>query len=331
MNVKHIGWIDAIKGFGIILVTFAHLSPWYPLEKHIFSFHMCLFFFISGYLFKQGDTLNSFIGKKAKSILVPFIVWDLFSSFVALALGEGLERTIARFFVIDGDLCWNSPIWFLLILFISETIYAMIMKVNDSKKTSILILCVSCLLWILFGERAFTLKLNLVPLAVFFYALGHLFRRQFDEKEYSNSIIIIAAMLFGLMNIIFGVILNVRIAYTRGIFGNMYYCIIASISGTLFYWLIFKNWKVLESNKLLCVLGKNSLIIMATQYCFFGVYDIFSQKLFGMSVWHERSTMKAIVVTIVTITFIMILVSIIKSVFKNNRKVLNLAKYIGIR
>ena len=56
-------WIDLLKGFGIILVTFAHLSPNYLLEKHIYSFHMCFFFFVSGYLFKENQNKKSYIIK----------------------------------------------------------------------------------------------------------------------------------------------------------------------------------------------------------------------------------------------------------------------------
>lgn len=328
MSEQHIVWIDALKGFGIVLVTFGHLSPWLPIETHIYSFHMCLFFFISGFLFEQRDSFKLFVKKKYRSILIPFLVWDILASMVALAFGEGLKNTITRLFLINGSLCWNAPIWFLLILFITEILYAFIMKANDSQYMIIVILICSVILWIIYGSFSFTLKLNLLPLAMFFYAFGDIIHRVFDEKSFSKATTISMIVTFGILNFIFGIILNIRISYTGGSFGNIYFCIIASISGTMLYYLIFKNW---GNNNLLGSIGRNSLIIMATQYWFFMVYDFFSQKIFGVSVWHGRSTTKAFVVSIATITIIISFVSMFKYIFRNKKKILNLAKYIGIR
>lgn len=43
-------WVDVAKGIGIILVVLGHnQSPDYII-KFIYSFHMPLFFFLSGYL-----------------------------------------------------------------------------------------------------------------------------------------------------------------------------------------------------------------------------------------------------------------------------------------
>jgi len=328
MNERRIQWIDSLRGFGIIIVTFGHLNPWYPLEKHIYSFHMCLFFFISGYLFKESLSLKSFVVKKSKTIMIPFVVWDFLSSLVAIIYGEGIRDTISKFFVVNGQLCWNAPIWFLLVLFIVEVLYAAILSIRNSKKSIIITLIVSVILWILFGSYAVMLKLNLVPLGLFFYALGNMCKQLYEDKDLSKKAVIILIGIFGGASILFGAILNIRISYTGGSFGNIYYCIVAGISGVLFYWLVFKS---LRSNKILCELGQNSLIIMATQYWFFQIYDVFSQKLFDISVWNARSTLKAAVVTTVTITLIMVGVSLFKRLFKNHDKILNVAKYIGIR
>ena len=46
--------IDIMKGIGIILVILGHAiqNNYVPLNKVILSFHMPLFFFVSGMLFK---------------------------------------------------------------------------------------------------------------------------------------------------------------------------------------------------------------------------------------------------------------------------------------
>lgn len=329
MNKNRIEWLDSLRGFGIILVTFAHLSPWLPIETHIYSFHMCLFFFISGFLFKQQYPLKKYACKQIKSLLIPFLIWDLLSSAVSLVFDGDFKNVLTGFFVINGNLCWNAPIWFLLVLFIAEIIFAGIMSINNSNYMLIFILICSAVLWVIFGSYSFTFKLNLVPLALFFLALGNFVNRTFDKKILSKASILFITLAFGAFSIVFGTVLNIRISYTGGAFGNICYCIIASVSGTMLYYLIFKHW--IGGNKLLGILGRNSLIIMAAQYWFFRVYDVFSQKLFGTSAWYDRGTVKALVLTIVTIALILLFVSLYKYIFRNNEKMINAAKYIGIR
>lgn len=327
---NQIQWINALKGFGIFCVTFAHLSPLYPLETYIFSFHMFLFFFISGCLYKP-TTFWDFVVKKFKNILVPFIIWDFLSSFVALISGSTLQDTINKFFIIKGELCWNAPVWFLLILFITELIYAALNTIYRYKWLSMVVFLLSIVCWICFGSYILPLKLNLVPLALTFYSLGNILGKIFIEKESSNIAIFLGIIVLGFNSLFFGTIKNIRISYTAAIFGNIYYCILAGIAGTLFYTLVFRKCKFLGQNKLLCYLGKNSLIIMVTQYWFFRTYDKISMRLFQFSVWYRRGTIKALIISIITIAIIIVGVAIFKRIFKNNSKILQIAKYAGIR
>lgn len=91
---KYIPYIDAIKGFAIFLVVMGHVLAWQfdnftdivqqkesPqtmfLWRMIYSFHMPLFFFISGYLFSKSKFAEidgpKYIWKKATTLIVPFI------------------------------------------------------------------------------------------------------------------------------------------------------------------------------------------------------------------------------------------------------------------
>ena len=60
---KRIGYIDIAKGLGILIIVLAHndLAGYHPtLHKFIYSFHIPLFFFLSGMFFRPersfGDT-----------------------------------------------------------------------------------------------------------------------------------------------------------------------------------------------------------------------------------------------------------------------------------
>lgn len=58
-TVKRIDYIDIVKGITIILMIIGHVSN-IPtiLRTFIFSFHMPLFFIISGYTFKKKNKQN---------------------------------------------------------------------------------------------------------------------------------------------------------------------------------------------------------------------------------------------------------------------------------
>lgn len=181
---NRVEWIDALKGFGIFCVTLGHLGCWYPLEKHIYSFHMFLFFFLSGYLHSRKYSKKEYILRKWKALMIPFLTWNVCSSLVALLKGDDIAQVILDFFVIDGQLVWNAPIWFLLVLFMTEVLYVILPSEMQNQK--VIIMSMAVLLWWLCGEYQMHLKMNLIPLALLFYAFGDLCKNIKIENILTN-------------------------------------------------------------------------------------------------------------------------------------------------
>lgn len=75
-EMERILWIDAAKGVGAILVLAGHL-PFIPLfvKAWIYSFHMPLFFWLSGYTFHNRNDMHigEFMKDKGDRLLVPYI------------------------------------------------------------------------------------------------------------------------------------------------------------------------------------------------------------------------------------------------------------------
>lgn len=80
-------YIDKLRGFAILLVVIGHIYLPYtreasnhPVAQMIYSFHMPLFFFISGFLcefthkIEKNGYLN-FVWRKAIALLVPYLFW----------------------------------------------------------------------------------------------------------------------------------------------------------------------------------------------------------------------------------------------------------------
>lgn len=96
MNINYemnsrLAYIDFMRGIAILLVVAAHLIQANVVEgvntkafMFINSFHMPLFFAISGYLAEkvykplgEARSVLFFIRKKAVALLIPLFVWDL--------------------------------------------------------------------------------------------------------------------------------------------------------------------------------------------------------------------------------------------------------------
>lgn len=67
--------------YGIFLVVLGHSPTNYYLNKWIYSFHMPLFMFISGYLLiyttsnLKNIDYNNFVRKKLKRLIIPYFLW----------------------------------------------------------------------------------------------------------------------------------------------------------------------------------------------------------------------------------------------------------------
>ena len=97
--------IDALKGFGIFLVVVGHIcTEMQGLVHWIYSFHMPLFFMISGFLDegKNGDLrIKDYILKKMNSLLYPYIPFSfifLLGS-VASLLPSGKWELLRKHFI----------------------------------------------------------------------------------------------------------------------------------------------------------------------------------------------------------------------------------------
>ena len=112
-NKSRIEWVDALKGFLILLVVIGHLTQSYEqangLYTFIYTFHMPLFFWVSGYLSVNLARRNAsqYVIKKVLTLLLPFISFAIIASFV-----KGVDSPV------DFFLRFNKHgYWFLLTLF----------------------------------------------------------------------------------------------------------------------------------------------------------------------------------------------------------------------
>ena len=170
--MKRLTWVDSLKGFGIFCVTFGHLACNYLIETHIYSFHMFLFFFVSGFLHSEKQmSFKDYIFKKTKTIFLPFLLWNLISVLMGIILSiYDIQEAVRIFFLLDGKICWNAPIWFLLLLYMTQIVFYFINKIVPyGYYVSIPVLL---LLWLTISHENILLKLTILPICLLFYIFG---------------------------------------------------------------------------------------------------------------------------------------------------------------
>ncbi len=110
---------DTIKGLMIFLVVLGHLLPKFqnslqdvPVSKHlemaIYSFHMPVFIFISGYFSKHSENYREYAKKAVASCLIPYVLFDSLYAFVRSGF-----KISSLFNILDPQ--WTM--WYLLSLF----------------------------------------------------------------------------------------------------------------------------------------------------------------------------------------------------------------------
>ena len=130
--------LDIAKGIGILLVVLGHCPHvWPPVKQWIYSFHVPLFFLLSGMVWdgayhKESGFLNgAFLRKKALRLLVPCFLWGIAymaaravvsQSFKLEKLGWLLyntESSISK----AGSL---TPLWFLSCMFVTACLFELL-------------------------------------------------------------------------------------------------------------------------------------------------------------------------------------------------------------
>lgn len=273
---KRIEWIDIAKGIGIILVVIGHISQIKVLNNAIYSFHMPLFFILSGYLYKRKE---KFTKSKLKKILIPYLVFASIS-FLYWVLIErhmreqdispikaGMNIFLARGG--DSNYIFNVVLWFLPCLFMTENIFY-ILERKFTGKTLFFIILSSSFIGFLYPKVTdirLPFCLDIVFLAIVFYYIGYELRKYIETKfikKFNKNNLFISIQLLICIAIIIGFSIfedganmnNLKIKYYSIFF-------LTAIIGSYAIYLIAN---AIARNRIksdvLKFIGKNSLYIM---------------------------------------------------------------------
>ena len=269
MDKERINWIDQAKGIGIFLVVIGHMNIPLKLSVFIFSFHMPLFFFISGYLYnenKYSKDLKSIIISKATTLIWPFITFTIFACLLLILTKENdLLKSFNFVEFLKGNRSPNTPLWFLTALFTTELLFSQIIRFFKHKFLLIFIFILVVAGFI----NASTLKIegllniHIALIALLFFSGGWFFKKYGWINKFGGSNKQLLQIAISLILLLVVSLNNSKIDMLENNYGNIALMILAAFLGIIFTVLLAKQFLRFKLVKTIVdYLGKNSLTIL---------------------------------------------------------------------
>jgi fucose 4-O-acetylase-like acetyltransferase len=287
MLPKRIEYLDIARGIGILLVVLGHndfgaISPFF--HQVIYSFHIPLFFFLSGYFINTSLSFFEFIKKRSHSVLKPYLFTIFLIYFTSVSFEKmGFETAIGRIvkslygtgYYIDWVALWFLPHLFVVSLY-AFTFIIVVSKLRNRWVTwGLLLVSLAVSVLVLHAFYPFSISVfgkeyelyglpfsvDVVLLSGFFFLLGNEVRQVTSERTF-DSIFLLLGTGIGL------IILNIFFPYRVDIAVRVYESYIVNtaeaILGILLI-LAFSRQLELRAQRLAALfkyLGNLSLIIL---------------------------------------------------------------------
>ncbi len=177
---KRIGWLDTLRGIGIILVVFGHIYKNDFVIKWVYSFHLPIFFFAAGYVYKKKPILED-VKRRTKTILVPYFLFGALNLIYWVMIERRFRETdmtplMAVIGLFKGQieaLNFNVHLWFLPCFFIMVVLYNLLVNVVGGKWTYFITLIISVVYGVIgYSFPGLPWGINRVCQYIFFYAVG---------------------------------------------------------------------------------------------------------------------------------------------------------------
>lgn len=283
---KQVAYITILKGIAIIAVVLGHAES--PFKKFIYLFQIALFFFVSGYLYKEIYTEKPWIliKKRLKSLYIPFLKWTLF--FIVIHnllyyLNIYKDKIIYNKDYIINALKWlikfNSTelmlagFWFLKTLFLVSIIFGILNYIifklfkNNYKIVQMMVVILIFIIgsiFLYYGGNINSKNIIRVSYALPIFYIGYLF------KQYEDKITMRLVYAFISAIVLYFLSKKGSIDMANGIFVNPIFYISSSILGI---YLSVYVAKLIKKNKVIEYIGENTIVILALHFISFKLVD----------------------------------------------------------
>ena len=138
-----VDWVDEARGLGILLVVVGHVlggleaarivaadGPGPIAIRWIYSFHMPLFFFLSGLFATRAAAgpFDEYVAGKLRTVAYPYLVWSVLQTLVHLALSRFTNQQVHATALLTLLYRPIMQFWFLYALFLIFVVFGVLVR-----------------------------------------------------------------------------------------------------------------------------------------------------------------------------------------------------------
>lgn len=322
-NKKRIEWIDTGKFISIFFVIMSHLECKTDiLSEFYMPFFLVIFFFLSGYCYKDNRTFFEFVRVKIYQLLVPWFIFSNLNILLSMIISFKDDRNF------KSELLWNlvqirghgDGMWFIAALFISFIPFYFLIKIKKNIMVLITVFIMSFLSMVYscyMDPNFFPWKSSNLPWhieyifqAMLWMIIGYYFRL-YLEKTFDNycnvSTCIILWLIYSLFVYVPCFDFEIEIL-------NIVWSYIKSALGLIAMLLLIKQ---LKNNRFINFVGRNTLAYFGMHWKVYAVLEM----LMSHFIYNQyNAILNDVVLSSILafiITFFVIVLLIIPTIFLN--------------
>lgn len=293
MNKKHrLIWVDIAKAAAIIAMILGHeISHDTNMHFWIYSFHMPIFFILSGYtshIVNTYQNLHKQVRKLALRILIPALLMIVIYQIERVIFKQISWNQVLK--ISAKELFWGAdPLlssglsveieWFLFLYFFSKLFFDFLNIIFRNKEYGLVLMVLSFACYQFISVHMnFPLVLDLVPLASFYMYIGNLLKAKGAWINSHYLIVVVVAFIFWGMMVINRQAVDIAI---RDFTNNYLLGILETITGSFVVISISQSVEDFKLIEKFSLLGRHTLMIMFIHEldCFNFTWEYFVQAL----------------------------------------------------
>lgn len=294
--------IDILKGLGIIAVVVGHSGA--SFAPYLYMYHLALFFFASGFLFKENYAKNPFtyFGSRLKNLWFPFFIYNM--CFVLLhnifsflnIYSQNASPSIKPLQISDYIYSFQTIItmqgtepigmamWFIIPLFVGMNIFCLISYLTINIKPTLIkviayifisLICYNLGAYLIDNKYMIQYFIDVALLVIPIICVGYLYKQFQNKFKIDFKINIILSIVLCIFSIYFLVkckneegMVSLNIKY----YISKVWFLIVSFSGIYLNVVLSKLiQKIKQLNNIFSYLGQNSFHIMALHLLMFKI------------------------------------------------------------
>ena len=295
---NRIAWIDAAKGIGIFLVVLGHALP----ESHvaatiIWTFHMPLFFFLSGLTGRPwAPGTSTTIANGLKNLAVPYLFFSLIAILLFLSLKGDVTSIVSwrnlagqMVYGVSGNerkMLYDVALWFFTCLFSTRILFILITALSPGLRTTLIaavLLACFAHMYVLVYFTSMLWNFDIALVALLFYTSGfgvsQTMLRQTSAPPVPRGGAGVAGVLISLGLVLAVALLNGRIDMNGRGFGNILYFYTGAYAGI--YLMIALSVSA-SRIKWIGTMGKAAIVIFPVH----GLWESLPYRLLPVIKWY---------------------------------------------